>query len=88
MDFDYDDRDLDMDAHLTGAQAATYVGESKQLVRKWRADNKLHPVAYTAAGAPLYRLGDVLAVERDTRESPHSNRRAARVWRQVTQSAA
>jgi len=49
---------------------------SKQTVNYWVSAGKLTPAARDGHGRPLYRYGDVLAVERDTRRSGKSRRRA------------
>ena len=61
-----------LEARLTGVQAAAAVKVSKQVVNYWRASGKL-----TRGDDGLYRYGDVLNVERDTRHSAYSHRRAA-----------
>lgn len=65
---------LDQDALLTVTQAASLAQVSKQLVNWWRTSGRLAGVK--AGGVWRYRLGDVLAVERDTRRSPQSHRAA------------
>lgn len=60
---------MNLDALLTGAEAAKVAGVSKQLVNYWRISGKL---ARTACGR--YRLGDVLTVEAQTRRTPQSHR--------------
>ena len=65
----------DPDAKLPAHLAAAMVGVSRQLINYWRTSGKLHPVAYDGR-SPLYRLRDVLHVERATRRSPHSHRAA------------
>jgi hypothetical protein len=60
---------VNLDAKLTAAQAARYVGISRQLFNYWRTSGKVEPDE-----RGLYRLGDVLEVERQTRHSPNSHR--------------
>lgn len=60
---------VDLDARLTATEAARYVGISKQLFNYWRTSGKVQPDE-----RGLYRLGDVLDVERRTRRSPCSHR--------------
>jgi predicted site-specific integrase-resolvase len=64
----------DLDAKLPAHLAARLVGVSRQLVHYWHTAGHLTPVAVSGR-QPLYRLGDLLAVERDMRNSPHSHRR-------------
>lgn len=66
--------DLDMNAHLRAGQAAEQVGVSKQTFNYWRRQGKITPVAHDRAGRALYRLGDALVVERDTRQAKQSSR--------------
>lgn len=66
--------DLDMDARLRASQAAGEAGVSKQTFNYWRREGKVKPIAHDRAGRALYRLGDVLKVERDTRQAKQSNR--------------
>lgn len=58
-----------LDARLTGAQAASVAGVSRQLVYWWRTAGKLTPDA-----AGRYRLGDVLELELAMRDNPRSSR--------------
>lgn len=64
----------DVDALVTGAEAARLVGVTRHLVGMWKRAGKLTPKDRRGR-SPLYRLGDVLQVERDTRRSRHSHRR-------------
>lgn len=66
--------DLHMDARLRASQAAAEVGVSKQAFNYWRRQGKITPVAHDRAGRALYRLRDVLIVERDTRQAKQSSR--------------
>ena len=59
----------DLDAKLPAHLAARLVGVSRQLINYWRASGKLTPDEQKR-----YRLGDLLAVERDMRRSPQSHR--------------
>jgi hypothetical protein len=67
---------VDMDALLPANLAALRAGVSRQLFNYWRASGKIQPVDTDQRGRPLYRHGDILTVERDTRRSPNSHRRA------------
>lgn len=69
---------LHLDALLTGAQAADYLGLSRQLIHRWRTLGHIHPDPASPAGHPLYRLGDLLVAERRTRRSGKSSRNPAR----------
>jgi hypothetical protein len=68
---------MDLDALIPGYLAARLVGVSKQLVYRWqhRPTNPLVPAEHAPDGRPLFRVRDVLAVERETRHSPRSSRR-------------
>lgn len=68
---------MDLDALIPGYLAARLVGVSKQLIRRWRLRpvNPLPVADHDNRGRPLFRVRDVLAVERETRHSPHSSRR-------------
>ncbi len=65
----------DLDARLTGAQAASVAGVSRQLIRRWCQLGHLTPVGQRGR-SPLYRLGDVIKAEHATRESGRSSRAA------------
>jgi hypothetical protein len=67
---------VDLNACVTAAQGARVAGVSRHLVGTWVAGEKLRPVDRSGR-SPLYRLGDILAVERDTRRSGYSHRRTA-----------
>lgn len=59
----------DLDARITGAQAALAIGVSKQLINYWRTTGRLTPGADRR-----YRWGDIIEAEHATRHSPHSSR--------------
>jgi hypothetical protein len=67
---------VDLDALIPGYLAAHLVGVSRQLVRKWtkRTTNPLTVAAHDAAGRPLFRVRDVIAIERECRRSTKSSR--------------
>lgn len=65
---------MNLDAHVSAVEAAGYrpmktAGVCRHLIYFWRAEGKLRQVGRRGR-SPLYRWGDVLAVERDTRLSP------------------
>lgn len=60
---------MDLDARLTRKQAAEYVGLPGATVGMWKTRGLLR-----TDDRGLYRLGDVLDVERRTRRSPCSHR--------------
>jgi hypothetical protein len=63
---------MNLEARVTGVQAAAGVRVSRQLVHYW------HTSGVLKRGADgLYRYGDVLAAERDMRRSSRSRRLAA-----------
>lgn len=63
----------DKDALVTGAEAARLIGESKQLVYSWSKRGLL-----TRQPDGRYRYGDVIEVERATRNNKHSTRNTRR----------
>jgi hypothetical protein len=60
---------MDLDARLTGAQAARLARVYRQLIRRWEQLGHL-----TRGDDGKYRAGDVLEAERATRNSPLSHR--------------
>lgn len=68
---------LDLDALLTGAQAARAAGVSRANICHWRNTGRLTLRGWRGR-SPLYRFGDVLDVERDTRRSRKSPRHVSR----------
>jgi hypothetical protein len=60
---------VNLDAHLTGSQAAKAAGVSKQLINYWRTSGKLPRQA-----DGKYKLGDVLTTEARMRNSVQSHR--------------
>ncbi len=68
---------MDLDAKLPAHLAARLVGVSRQLINYWRASGALTPVAVKGR-SPLYRIGDLVEVERDMRRSSRSHRCPAR----------
>jgi len=60
---------VNLDALLTGAQAAKAAGVSKQLLNYWRTSGKLD-----RQPCGRYRLGDVLTTEAAMRNSSQSRR--------------
>jgi hypothetical protein len=65
----------DMDALVPASMAARAANVSKQLFNYWRRSGKVKP-AGERNGHALYRLGDVLKVESETRRAPQSHRAA------------
>ncbi len=66
----------DMDALVTAREAAQAVYVSKQLFNYWRSSNKIQPKGTDRKGHKLYRLGDVIEVEKAAFNAPTSTRRA------------
>lgn len=60
---------MDLDARVPAWYAAQKMGVSRQLFNWWRRTGKVTP-----GEDGLYRLGDVLEVERQTAASPLSRR--------------
>jgi predicted site-specific integrase-resolvase len=61
------------DAQVRAADAAKYLGISRQLINYWRASGKVEPVGRKGRNV-LYRLRDLVEVEREMRHSPMSHR--------------
>lgn len=90
---------INPDAWLTRAQAAQYAGVSTNTIGKWHAQGWLAPdgaegrvrrhltVKRRRDGNLLYRLGDVVDAERDTRNNTNSPRNplraGARPWAEL-----
>jgi len=73
----------DMDAMLTSPQAVAFFATkgihiSKQGIYRWRTLNHIRVKGENEQSQPLYRLGDLLAAERDTRRNPKSSRHERR----------
>jgi hypothetical protein len=72
------------DAYVTRAQAAFLTGVSADSIGKWHArgwvtpdGEQRHLTTKPGRGRHLrYRLGDILAAEKDTRNNPNSRRPA------------
>lgn len=64
---------MNLDALITGAQAARLANVTRANVCAWVTAGKLTAKRHRGR-SPLYRLGDVLAVERETRQSGKSHR--------------
>lgn len=54
----------------------TSLGITADVVRQWKARSLIEAVGKRGR-SPLFRWGDLLAVERDTRRSGYSHRRIA-----------
>lgn len=68
---------MNLDAKVTAVEAAPMLGVDRHRIYAWRAFGKLRPVG-TRGRSPLYRWGDLLRVERETRRSdPAGQRRTA-----------
>jgi hypothetical protein len=59
---------------VTGAEAARARGISPQLLNGWREAGKIQQAGVGPSGHPLYRLSDVVRLDTQMRQSPHSNR--------------
>lgn len=64
---------INPDAHVAASDAAWYLGISRQLLNYWRTTGKVEPVRHVGR-RPLYRLADLVEVERAMRRSPQSHR--------------
>jgi len=77
---------INPDAYVTRAQAAKVTGVSEDSIGKWHARGWLNEAGErshlrTRPGKGrhlLYRLGDILTAERETRTNPNSRRPAPR----------
>jgi hypothetical protein len=73
---------MNLDAYVSRAQAAMVTGVRPDTIGKWLArgwvdpDGERHTLTTRPAGSRglLYRLGDILAAERDTRLNPRARR--------------
>lgn len=52
---------------VTSAQAATHCGIAMCTITKWVKEKRITPVGTNDAGRKLYRLADIVTVERDNR---------------------
>lgn len=74
---------MDLDAYVTRAQAAMVTGVRADTIGKWHARGWTDPRGerHTLSTRPadgrtlLFRLGDILTAERDTRLNPRARRR-------------
>lgn len=69
---------MNLDALVTAREAEDYPAlranhVSRFLIGMWKRLGKLEPKGQRGR-SPLYRFGDILEVERDTRRSRHSRR--------------
>jgi hypothetical protein len=68
---------MNLDALVTATEAASVMPDvSKHLIGMWVANDKLKPRGRRGR-SPLYRWGDLVAVEAQMRNSPYSHRGAA-----------
>jgi DNA-binding transcriptional MerR regulator len=65
---------MNLDARLNRAQAAAWLNVDPPRISAWKRAGLIAPVEVTASGRTLYRLGDLLNVERQTRQSQKSSR--------------
>jgi hypothetical protein len=66
---------LGKDAKVTAPEAAAALGVRVGLIGQWRRSGKVKAIAYRGR-LPLYRLGDLQDVERETRNSPMNLKRS------------
>lgn len=62
---------------ITTNEAATACGVGHSTIRMWVARGHLKAAGLNEHNHPLYRLGDVLVVARDTRQRAGGHRRTA-----------
>jgi hypothetical protein len=65
-----------LDVQVPGWFICRQLDITKQTLNYWVASGKLTPTASDSHGRPLYRYGDALEIERQTRHSPNSRRGA------------
>lgn len=68
-------RNRRLELPVTATEAAQRLGISSQLICMWRRAGKVAPIGQEGR-SPLYRLGDLMVVERETRNSPHNRKRS------------
>lgn len=68
-------RNRRLDVPVTATEAARRLGVSSQLICMWRRAGKVEPIGQEGR-SPLYRLGDLMDVERETRNSQYNLKRA------------
>jgi hypothetical protein len=74
---------VNLDAYVTRAQAAMVTGVRPDTIGKWLARGWVDPAGSrhalttrpSGSRGLLFRLGDILAAERDTRLNPRARRR-------------
>lgn len=69
---------MNLDARVTAREAEEFDplrvhNVKRHLIYVWRAQGRIEPVGHRGR-SPLYRWGDILEVERDTRRSGASHR--------------
>lgn len=57
----------DLDRLVSTVEAAESIGVHPQTIRQWKTRGKLSPSGLDKYSRPLYKLVDVLRVERETR---------------------
>jgi len=82
---------VNLDALITAREAEDYPAlkaahVTRHLIYVWRAEGRLTTQG-TRGRSPLYRFGDILLVERDTRRSGLSRRGPRQVERSVVPAA-
>lgn len=68
----------DKDARLNLAEAALYFGLSKATINRWYSLGHLADIQHDDRGHRLYRFGELLQAERNTRRNPNSSRSLVR----------
>jgi hypothetical protein len=68
---------VDLDAEVTAVEASKMLGVDRHVIYMWRALGKVEPVG-SRGRSPLYRWGDLLAVESKTRANDPAGQRALR----------
>jgi hypothetical protein len=64
---------MNLDARVTAAEASRLLPVSRQLIAMWRSAGKV-VVRGKRGASPLYRLGDLIKVEHETRQTRKSSR--------------
>jgi predicted site-specific integrase-resolvase len=66
---------LTPNAQVIASDAANYLGISRQLINYWRTTGKIQAIGRRGRHQ-IYRLADLVEVERLTRRTPQSHRRS------------
>jgi predicted site-specific integrase-resolvase len=68
---------MNLDALVSAREAAIALGVERHAIYQWRIAGKISPQGRRGR-SPLYRWGDLIRVERDTRRAAQSHRCVSR----------